>query len=163
MNALEDVKQFHKLFDHPVLETPTIPSAKRVELRINLLQEELKELKIAAEAGDIVEVADALADIQYVLAGAIHEFGLGNLFPKVFAEVQRSNMSKACETIEQAKVTAEFHSEKNGPCRYFSKEVYDFDTKGYKEVYIVVRDSDDKTMKSVGYSPADLSFIKGGL
>ena len=59
-------------------------------------EEEVAELAAAIKQNDIVEIADALADIQYVLAGAVHEFGLGSSFANLFDEVQRSNMSKAC-------------------------------------------------------------------
>ena len=62
-------------------------------------------MKEAIEQNDLVEVADALADIQYVLAGAVHEFGLGEKFADLFDEVQRSNMSKACKTREEAERT----------------------------------------------------------
>ena len=74
-NALSDVAAFHNLFGAPVLDSPQIPSEDRCALRVNLLQEELNELKEAIEANDLVEVADALADIQYVLSDAILEFG----------------------------------------------------------------------------------------
>ena len=74
--CLSSVAAFHRLFKAPVLNAPVIPDAKRCALRVNLLQEELNELKEAIDQNDLVEVADALADIQYVLAGAVHEFGL---------------------------------------------------------------------------------------
>ena len=77
---LNDVAEFHDTFNLPVLDEPTIPSKKRCELRINLLEEELKELKVAIEENDIVEVIDAFCDIQYVLSGAILEFGFGEKF-----------------------------------------------------------------------------------
>ena len=156
MNTLQDVKLFHDFFGHPVLEVPTIPSDKRCELRVSLLVEEVKELKDAIDAQDIVEIADALADIQYVLSGAIHEFGLANLFPQIFAEVQRSNMSKACQTIEEAEATISEYSSAGTPCHYITKIDEDTAT----EFYIVVRNDNAKTLKSINYSPADLSFVK---
>ena len=104
-NGLNDVAKFHETFQLPVLDTPQIPSADRCALRINLLQEELNELKEAIAANDLVEVADALCDLQYVLSGAIHEFGLGEKFKTLFDEVQRSNMSKACKSREEAEET----------------------------------------------------------
>ncbi|MEL6124369.1 MAG: nucleoside triphosphate pyrophosphohydrolase family protein, partial [Bacteroidota bacterium] len=104
-NALNDVAKFHETFDLPILSTPTIPDEDRCKLRINLLQEELNELKDAIENRDIVEIADALADLQYVLSGAVLEFGLSSRFKVVFDEVQRSNMSKTCKTMEEAKAT----------------------------------------------------------
>ena len=146
--ALNGVAKFHKTFDLPVLSEPTIPGEDRCKLRINLLSEELDELKEAIEDHDIVEIADALCDIQYVLSGAIHEFGLGEMFADLFAEVQRSNMSKVCESREVAEQTLE----------YYRKEK---DTEGYiverGGEFLVYRESDNKVLKSVNYSPADLA------
>lgn len=146
--ALNGVSRFHQTFDLPVLESPIIPSAERCKLRINLLREELEELEDAIKDNDLVEVADALCDIQYVLSGAILEFGLGERFAELFAEVQRSNMSKVCETREVAEATLE----------YYKKEK---DTDGYiverDGEYLVYRKSDNKVLKSINYSPADLA------
>ena len=107
--SLELVARFHTLFGAPILSTPQIPNVDRAKLRISLLQEELDEFKQAIEDNNIVEVADALADMQYVLSGAILEFGLGDLFFKIFHEVQKSNMSKACATKEEAEQTIEYY------------------------------------------------------
>ena len=82
-SCLQDVAAFHSLFGAPVVDEPALPDAKRCALRVNLLQEELDEFKAAIEAGDVVEAADALADLQYVLAGAVHELGMGSRFKAV--------------------------------------------------------------------------------
>ena len=100
--SLSSVALFHETFKHPILPQPTIPSETRCALRVSLLSEELKELEEAIENKDLVEIADALCDLQYVLSGAILEFGLGEKFKALFDEVQRSNMSKACKTEEEA-------------------------------------------------------------
>ena len=92
--TLKYVQEFHESFDLPVKETPDIGDPKTNMLRINLLAEELGELKEALEAGDMVEVLDALTDLQYVLDGAYLSFGLHALKRKAFDEVHRSNMSK---------------------------------------------------------------------
>ena len=68
------------------------PDSKIVQLRIDLIEEELNELKEAINNNDIVEVADALTDILYVTYGAGHSFGVD--LDKCFDEVQNSNMSK---------------------------------------------------------------------
>ena len=91
---LESVKEFHRTYNQPILSTPQIPSLERCKLRYDLIAEELKEFKDAYEAGDIVEVADALSDLTYVVNGSYLEFGLGDLQEELFDEVQRSNMSK---------------------------------------------------------------------
>ena len=67
------------------------------KLRLNLLQEEVDELKEALANGDTVEALDALTDIQYVLDGAYLSLGLHKLKDAAFSEVQRSNMSKLGE------------------------------------------------------------------
>jgi predicted HAD superfamily Cof-like phosphohydrolase len=71
INSLNQVGDFHRTFNAPILNTPQIPSEQRCELRVNLLQEELNELSQAIKDNDIVEIADALCDIQYVLSGAV--------------------------------------------------------------------------------------------
>ena len=81
-------------------------------MRVNLLQEELNELREAIEENDIIEIADALSDLQYVLSGAVLEFGLGNKLGELFAEVHRSNMSKVCPTLDIAKETQDYYKKK---------------------------------------------------
>lgn len=149
-NPLTDVQKFHETFELPILEEPVIPDAKRCELRINLIEEELRELKEAIRDNDLVEVADAFCDLQYVLSGAILEFGLGSKFKTLFEEVQRSNMSKTCKTLGIAKATQKHYEDKDGTV---SKIV----ERG--EEYIVYRASDGKVLKSVEYSPADLKSL----
>ena len=147
--TLTAVAEFHKTFQHPILDQPAIPDEKRCKLRVSLIAEELKELEEAIAERDIVEIADALCDIQYVLAGAVLEFGLADKFASLFDEVQRSNMSKACKTVQEAEATM---------AHYKAKGVASY----YKEVdglFLVFRTEDNKTLKSVEYSPADLKRI----
>lgn len=94
--TLEQVREWHQNFNAPVLNSPALPEGRR-ELRLSLLEEEIKELREAVEANDMVEVLDALCDIQYVLDGAFLEFGLHPVKDIAFAEVQASNMSKLGE------------------------------------------------------------------
>lgn len=95
--TLEQVQEFHETYGLPVKDSPDISDAKTNQLRINLLAEEVEELKEALDAGDMVEVLDALTDIQYVLDGAYLSFGLHHVKTAAFEEVQRSNMSKLGE------------------------------------------------------------------
>lgn len=92
--TLEQVKEFHEAFGVPNKNAPDLSDPKINELRINLIAEELEELKEAIAAGDIVETLDALTDIQYVLDGTYLSLGLHSLKDIAFAEVQASNMSK---------------------------------------------------------------------
>ena len=153
IDPLNQVAEFHKTFQHPILDKPTIPDAKRCALRVSLIAEELKELQEAIEDNDLVEIADALCDIQYVLSGAVLEFGLGDKFKSLFEEVQRSNMSKACKTEEEAKATVEHYKSKDGTESYYKEK---------DGLYLVFRMPDNKTLKSVNYSPADLRGILEG-
>ncbi len=150
IDSLNQVAEFHRTFKAPILETPQIPSFDRCKLRVSLIAEELKELEDAIKANDIVEIADALCDIQYVLSGAVLEFGLGNKFVELFNEVQRSNMSKACSSYDEAKETVKFYFEKDGT---IAEIVQDGDK------FLVYRTSDNKVLKSVKYSPANLTSI----
>lgn len=151
-DSLNLVAEFHKTFKHPILPTPAIPDENRCKLRVALLAEELKEMEVAILEKDLVGIADALCDLQYVLSGAILEFGLGEKFNSLFEEVQRSNMSKACNSEEEANQTVKFYKEKDGTECYYKKE-------GNK--WLVYRKADNKTIKSVNYSPADLDKILG--
>lgn len=151
-DSLNLVAEFHKTFKHPILPKPAIPDENRCKLRVALLAEELKEMEVAILEKDLVGIADALCDLQYVLSGAILEFGLGEKFNSLFEEVQRSNMSKACNSEQEANQTVQFYKEKDGTECYYKKE-------GNK--WLVYRKADNKTIKSVNYSPADLDKILG--
>lgn len=96
-STLDRVKIFHETYGLPVKGTPDISDPMTNKLRVGLLEEEVQELKDALADGDIVEVLDALTDIQYVLDGAYLSFGLSHLKETAFAEVQRSNLSKLGE------------------------------------------------------------------
>ena len=147
VKALNSVAEFHSTFKHPIEKSPVIPSQQRCDLRVSLLQEELNELKAAIAANDITEVADALCDLQYVLSGAILEFGLGEKFNALFNEVHRSNMSKACKSQEEGEKTiAHYNNTENTECYY----------KKVENLYLVYRTSDNKTLKSVNYAAAQL-------
>ncbi len=92
MTNFESVKKFMQTFGQEVKVKASFPSEKIVSLRVDLINEELSELKQAIQKNDIKEVADALTDILYVTYGAGHAFGIN--LDKCFKEVQNSNMSK---------------------------------------------------------------------
>ena len=92
MNNFEKVKKFMQTFGQEVKFKASFPSEKIVSLRVDLINEELSELKQAVQKKDLKEVADALTDILYVTYGAGHAFGID--LDKCFKEVQKSNMSK---------------------------------------------------------------------
>ena len=150
MNYIKMVEEFHNTFKAPVLSNPQIPSKERCDLRISLISEELEEMKEAIEKGDVVEVADALADLMVVLCGSILEFGMGDKFEKLFEEVHRSNMSKACNSHQEAIETLLHYKKKDGTEGTYKEE----DGK-----WLVYRKEDNKVLKSVNYSPANLLDI----
>ena len=92
MSNFNEVKTFMETYGQEVKKTPSFPDDKIIQLRIDLIKEELKEFQEAINNKDLLEIADALTDILYVTYGAGHSFGID--LDKCFAEVQRSNMSK---------------------------------------------------------------------
>ena len=96
MTPFRSVGAFHTAFGLPVRERPTadIPADEAI-LRQALLDEEVDELRAAVEAGDVVGIADALADIVYIACGTAHAYGID--LDAVVAEVHRSNMTKLGE------------------------------------------------------------------
>jgi len=91
----EAVKKFHSAFKIGHLENPKANlGLDKNMLRYKLMREENEEYLEAANADDLVEVADALGDMLYILCGTIIEHGLQYKIDEVFEEIQRSNMSK---------------------------------------------------------------------
>jgi predicted HAD superfamily Cof-like phosphohydrolase len=98
MSNFNKVGIFMKTFGQEVKSKPSFSTDKINKLRIDLIKEELDELKEAMDNNDLLEVADALTDILYVTYGAGHAFGIN--LDKCFDEVQNSNMSKLDENGE---------------------------------------------------------------
>ena len=92
---VEMVEEFHRTYGLPILDEPKFPSSERVNLRLDLIEEESTELLRSVLSRDIVGVADALADLLYVVIGAALEFGIP--LDSVVHEVHQSNMSKLDE------------------------------------------------------------------
>ena len=92
MTNFQKVKIFMETFGQEVKKKPSFSSDRVNQLRSDLIQEELEELKIAIKEKNLIELADALTDILYVTYGAGHAFGID--LDKCFDEVQKSNMSK---------------------------------------------------------------------
>ena len=92
MSFYTDVRDFHQAFGQRVGEKPELPDVSERTLRMKLITEEFNELCDAEQANDIVEVADAIADIIYIACGTAVSYGIP--LDDVFAEVHRSNMAK---------------------------------------------------------------------
>lgn len=142
--ALSMVEEFHTAFNHPVLSEPGIPPTSRQLLRHSLIKEELEEFRQACINNNIVEVADALGDIAYVMYGAVLEFGLQDKFKEIFAAIHESNMSKSSSTKEEAEATIV----------------------GYEHGYVEERggrwfayNGQGKTIKSINYKPVNIHKI----
>lgn len=148
MGVLNMVERFHLIMDQPILDSPQIPNSRK-DFRVSLITEETKELIEALDKGDLVETADALGDLLYVVLGFALEAGLKNSFPAIFAEIQRSNLSKTCETAAEAEATVEKYKAEG-------VEVY-FKEKAKR--YIIYRTSDDKVLKGINYSKPNIKGI----
>lgn len=145
---IDEVELFNATMGKPNNYTPNIPETKEWMFVYDFILEELQEYKEACEEGDIVGILDALCDITYVSLGngaMLH--GLKDKITPAYAEVQASNMSKACRNEEEAKATVIKRSvEQNEKCHY--EKVGDY--------YIVYRSRDKKVMKNVNYFKPNL-------
>jgi len=145
---VSEVETFNATMGKPNNYTPNIPDRKEWEFVYNFILEELEEYKHACETGNIVEVLDALCDITYVSLGngcMLH--GLKDKFEPAYAEVQASNMSKACKTEQEAKETVKIREVEQGESCHYEK-VGDY--------WIVYRSRDRKVMKSINYFKPNL-------
>lgn len=143
---ISQVKEFHNLFNQPVLKKPEI-TKNRIELRIELLREELKELEEALNNDDKVETLDALCDLQYVLSGAILEFGMQDIFLKAFNNVHQSNMSKACKNEQELEDTVKYYTDKG----------IEIEIKEKNNKFLVYRKSDNKVLKNFHYKKCNMN------
>jgi predicted HAD superfamily Cof-like phosphohydrolase len=145
---VSEVETFNKTMGKPNNYTPNIPSEKEWRFVYDFILEELEEYKHACETGNIVEILDALCDITYVSLGngaMLH--GLKDKIMPAYQEVQASNMSKACKTLEEAEETVKVRSEQQGePCHIEQQGEY----------WVVYRTRDRKVMKSINYFKPNL-------
>lgn len=92
MSMFTDVRAFHRAFEQRVGEKPEFPDKNERKLRMKLLAEEYTEYVVAEHKDDLVEVADAIADMIYILCGTAVSYGIP--LDDVFEEVHASNMAK---------------------------------------------------------------------
>jgi len=94
-NELNAVAKFHDAFGIESADSPSVNIPEQtILLRHNLMKEENEEYLEAAQKNDLIEVADALGDMLYILCGTILSHGMQHKITEVFKEIQRSNMSK---------------------------------------------------------------------
>ena len=145
---VDEVQEFNDVMGKPNNYEPTIPEDFDWKFVYNFIMEELEEYKEACEKGDIVGVLDALCDITYVSLGngtLVH--GLKGKIWKAYKEVQASNMSKSCETEEEAEDTLFIRSQEQGEECHYEK---------VGNWYVVYRTRDKKVMKSINYFKPNL-------
>jgi predicted HAD superfamily Cof-like phosphohydrolase len=155
MSNFQKVGEFHKTFDHPIndkVDKEIFDKKPLVDLRLKLIAEEFDELKEAIRDKNIVEVADALSDILYVVYGAGHAFGID--LDRCFRDVHESNMTKACKTEEEAKESVSYLKS--------TKPEYDPDYKLSSDgkYYILYDKNNGKILKNKYYRAVDLSYIR---
>ena len=140
---VNEVEIFNATFGKPNNYVPTIPEKKETDFVYDFCIEEITEYQEACENGDIVEILDAICDIAYVTLGnATMLHGLKDKIWPAYQEVQASNMSKSCETEEEAAQTVTQRAkEQDSPCHF--EKVGDY--------YVVYRTRDRKVMKSLNY------------
>lgn len=145
---VDEVETFNRTFGKPNNYEPVIPAEAEWKFVYNFILEELEEYRAACEAGDIVEVLDALCDITYVsLGNGVMLHGLKDKIWPAYQEVQASNMSKACTTEEEAIQTTAVRAKEQGEECHYEK---------VGNVYVVYRTRDRKVMKSINYFRPDL-------
>jgi len=146
---VDEVEIFNHTFGKPNYYRAIIPEQKITDFVINFIKEETEELAEAVQEKDIVSVLDAICDLLYVAVGnATMAFGLKDKLLPAYAEVQASNMSKVCTSVEEAEETVRVRAEQQGEPCHFEK---------VGEYYIVYRTRDKKVMKSINYFSPNLS------
>lgn len=152
MKYIKQVSEFMKVMGQEMPGQPTIPPKAIQALRYGLIEEENNELSEAAAKSDMVEVADALCDLRYVVEGAFRAYGFSpELADELFDEVQASNMSKICHSHEEAYDTMVSYQNQG-----IITHINDSLPNG---LYIVVRASDNKVLKSINWKEPDLKSI----
>jgi predicted HAD superfamily Cof-like phosphohydrolase len=140
---VSEVEVFNETMGKTNSYTPNIPSTKDWTFVYDFVKEEVEEYKEACEEKDIVGVLDALCDLAYVAVGNLCMLhGLKDKFLPAYQEVQASNMSKACKTIEEAELTCKSESLRIGEPTHWEQQ---------GEFYIVYRSRDRKVLKSINY------------
>lgn len=155
----DKVKEFNDTFDvedSKVVNLDIFETNKTlINHRLDLITEEYKELKEAIENHDFVETIDALADILYVVYGAFTALGVDA--DKAFDLVHKSNMTKICDTEEEAIKTVEWYT--NNESRYDSPTYALKTLKDGSKKYVVYNASTKKKLKSINYKPVSFKSI----
>lgn len=149
LQVVRDITEFHEAGEVPALDKPGFPDAERIELRKKLIREEVGETLLAIDEGDLVEVADGIADSIVVLVGTALEFGID--LTAVWNEVHRSNMSKfpecpKCDGYGKVGVEEEH-----------DRHCHNCDGRGT----LILRREDGKILKPESWSPPAIGPLVG--
>lgn len=151
---IEKIDEFNKTFGKDLGNTtPTLVSAKKAKFVGDMIEEELEEYREAVANDDLVEIADALVDLLYFIGDGILAYGLQDRFKKLFDEVQDSNMSKADDSLEDARKTLKAVIAKEK----VTAQIHEINGK-----FVVRRYHDDKVRKSVNFKEPNLKPILDG-
>lgn len=151
VESIELVEEFQRIFGHTIRKAPDLGKLEEGFFRYKLLIEEVEEYKEAIVNRDLVGVADALTDIQYILDGTYLVHGLKNKKAALLLEVHRSNMSKACKSVEEAEKEIDERTSEFGPdCYYEEKQ---------DEEHVILYRNDGKVLKGPHYFKPNLKAI----
>tara|TARA_Y100000310_G_scaffold330632_1_gene402617 strand:+ start:325 stop:864 length:540 start_codon:yes stop_codon:yes gene_type:complete len=156
----EKVVQFNKIFGVPAFQAPQVKicteNPKLVQHRIDLITEEVQELKDAFANNDFPEIIDALSDILYTVYGMGVSIGVN--LDRSFELVHDSNMSKLCSNEQEARATVAWYKEQ------YEKGLLPYDSPAYRsgneeeEYWVIYNESSGKILKNLNYKP--VNFIE---
>ena len=153
----QSVVEFNKTFGVPVQDSPQMDVFEKnptlVQFRMNLIREEMKELEEAVSNSDLTETIDALTDLIYVIHGMGSCLGLN--LDKAFDIVHKSNMSKLCNSEQEALDTVEFY--KDNTSLGYDSPAYRPTSDG--KYYVVYNANTGKVLKSINYTPANFDSV----
>lgn len=154
MSFADKLREFHEKFEMDIRDQPYMDlfnNEKLLNLRMKLIKEEWEELQEAVSNKDIVEVLDAIIDMHYVLSGFCVSCGFDE--DRAFELVHQSNMSKLCDTEEQAKETVELYLQTKPQFKPAYRKTKD----GSK--WLVFDELTGKVLKNKYYKAVDLSVL----
>jgi len=150
------VREFHDVYLHPKPEVPVLPSKEVMQLRLQMIQSEVDEFEDAINSNDFIGAIDALGDIEYLTHGGFEVFGVieANRH-EVMARIQASNMSKYCESVEEAEAFIDATTNEDGPIYY-----YEVRRPNQVILYHALGKKKGKVAKGPKYKAPDLSFLE---
>jgi hypothetical protein len=153
----EMVSEFHEVFGHAFDRVVQLPSKEEAKLRVNMIEEEVEELKEAIEEDNIIEIFDALGDIVYLAVGGFELCG-GKEFETVMAVIHESNMSKLCQSEQEARDYIDETTDEEGPMYYYDV-IAEGKYAGKARLYYARGAKKGKVAKSPAYHKPNLTYL----